>query len=646
MSFEPLTSEINSRRATRESRAAVPGSLPLTRLRLLLFFGLVLATTVVGVGMMFHLLRANGMTFLQVVVLVLFAITFAWIAVSFWTGLVGFLFQVLRLDPLTLRRQTGYGRHAVLTSRTVLAMPIYNENPARVMAGLEATCHSLLSTGQAHAFDAFILSDTTDPDLGRAEEQAVASLRVSLPEDIGLYYRRRSKNIGRKAGNIADFCRRWGRHYDFMVVLDADSVMSGATLVELVRSMEANPRTGMIQTPPVAVRQQTPFGRFLQFAGSLYGPMLATGLSFWQANAANYWGHNAIIRVRAFTDHCGLPVLPGVPPLGGEILSHDFVEAALMRRAGWDVWLRSDLEGSYEELPGNLLDYAKRDRRWTQGNLQHLRLLGSRGLRSLNRLHFVLGALAYLSSLLWLLMLAVSTADAMVRAASVERFFGTGYQLFPDWPVARPGLGFSLLAMTLAMLLLPKVLAILLTLMRRRHLFGGGLRLVISGLLEVIFSILIAPVMMAFHSWFVISVLLGRNTGWGPQVREGRAVPWREALRCTGGATLVSLIWGGMAAYLALQFFWWLTPVLVGLILAAPIVRLSSSLRLGSLMRRWGLLLVPSEVAPDALLQHVSERDGVPYLPGADGACVPEPPPELPRSMPSHPLQSLDRRVS
>src|SRR5690606_1977055 len=136
--------------------------------------------------------------------------------------------------------------------------------------------------------------------------------------------------------------------------LDADSIMSGETLLTLVRTMQATPRAGIIQTVPMPVGQQTMFGRFVQFAARLYSPMLATGLSFWQVGEANYWGHNAIIRIAPFMKHCGLPVLTGEPPLGGEILSHDFVEAAFMRRGNWHVYLLPDLEGSYEGLPANI----------------------------------------------------------------------------------------------------------------------------------------------------------------------------------------------------------------------------------------------------------------------------------------------------
>ena len=279
---------------------------------------------------------------------------------------------------------------------------------------------SLARTGHGEQFDLFLLSDTTDPSIARAEEAAWTTLREQTSHPTALHYRRRAANIGRKAGNIEDFCRRWGGDYDFMVVLDADSIMTGTAVVQLVRAMEASPSAGLIQTVPIPARRTTLFGRLMQFAGCLYSPILATGQSFWQTDTANYWGHNAILRVKPFMDHCGLPVLPGRPPLGGTILSHDFVEAALMRRAGWQVYLLPSIGGSYEEAPENVVEYAKRDRRWTQGSLQHLRLLMTRGFRFVNRLHFLLGAVGYLSSVVWLLMLFASTAYVLLPSLSTE----------------------------------------------------------------------------------------------------------------------------------------------------------------------------------------------------------------------------------
>jgi membrane glycosyltransferase len=453
-------------------------------------------------------------------------------------------------------------------------MPVYNEDPAQVLAGLEATFRSLARAGDSTNFDFFLLSDTTDSEIAAAEHGGWAALCRRLGAQGKLFYRRREHNVGRKAGNIADFCCRWGRRYDFMVVLDADSVMSGETLLALVRAMQAAPRAGIIQTVPIPVGQQTMFGRFVQFAARLYSPMLATGLSFWQLGEANYWGHNAIIRLAPFMRHCGLPVLPGEPPLGGEILSHDFVEAALLRRGHWQVYLLPDLEGTYEGVPPNMLDFAKRDRRWAQGNLQHLRLLAVRGLHPLSRLHFLLGALAYASSLIWLVLLAFSTADALGRALRPHEFFGPGYQLFPDWPIAKTDEIVSLLTVTVAMLILPKAAGVLLCLRdpKRRAAFGGAGRVLASALAEVIFSTLIAPVMMLFHAYFVLTILSGHNVSWNPQARGDRSVGLREAVRYELAPTLLGVTWGAATFWLAPSFFWWLTPVLTGLGLAIPLV--------------------------------------------------------------------------
>ena len=572
--------------------------LPLVRLRRWLFFGLVAGTTLIGIGMMLDIVRGNGITALEIVILALFAATFSWITIAFWNAVIGFVLRVLRRDPLSLERApAARNRDGPIVSRTALVMPVHNEEPGRVMSGLAAMLRSLARTGHGDQFDVYLLSDTTDPTIARAEEAAWTTLRQRLGRPAGVYYRRRPTNLGRKAGNIADFCLRWGTHYDFMVVLDADSIMCGSAVVELVRTMEANPRAGLIQTVPVPARRTTLFGRLVQFAGCLYSPMLATGQSFWQTDAANYWGHNAIVRVGAFTEHCRLPVLPGSPPLGGAILSHDFVEAALMRRAGWQVYLLPSVGGSYEEVPDNILDYAKRDRRWTQGSLQHLRLLTARGLHAMNRLHFLLGAMGYVSSLLWLLMLLASTAYVLLPYLSTDPLLSAGY---PDWslPWRKPSQILPLLAVTIVLLFVPKLLALILALVRRRRQFGGTARLLLSALLEMLFAVAIAPLMMMYHTRFVMSVLSGHDIRWEPQVREGRAVAWPEAWRKTAGITAVGLSWAGLMLYYSPAFFLWLTPIFTGLLLAAPLVRWTSSRSLGQSARRWGLFLVPSETAP------------------------------------------------
>ena len=572
--------------------------LPLPRLRRWLFFGPLAGTAVVGIGMMLDIVWDNGITLLGIVILTLFAATFSWICVPFWNAVIGFVLRVLRRDPLSLEKvRAVLNRDGPIVSRTALVMPVHNEDPARVMGGLAAMLRSLVRAGHVDQFDVFLLSDTTDPAIVRAEETAWMTLRHQLDRPAGLYYRRRDANVGRKAGNIRDFCERWGSHYEFMVVLDADSLMTGSALVELVRTMEANPRAGLMQTVPIPVRRTTLFGRLLQFAANLYSPMLATGQSFWQADAANYWGHNAIIRVEAFADHCRLPVLPGSPPLGGAILSHDFVEAALMRRAGWQVFLLPGIGGSYEEVPGNIVDYATRDRRWSQGSLQHLRLLGVPGLHPLSRLHFVLGAMGYVSSVLWLLMLLASTAYIALPSLRTAALLN-GYQLAPIGVIPSASEIVPLLAVTILLLLVPKLLAVIFALVRERQPYGGSGRLLISAVLEMVFAVVVAPLMMMYHTRFVLSVLSGHDITWEPQVRDGRPVAWSESWRKTAGTTVVGLTWASVTLYFSPTFFWWLTPIFAGLLSAAPLVRWTNSRALGQWTRRRGLFLVPSETGP------------------------------------------------
>ncbi|MCP1676026.1 membrane glycosyltransferase [Natronocella acetinitrilica] len=614
---------------------AAPIRIPGKGLRPALIIGLATITTLSGVWMMFNILAANGFRAFDAMLLLLFAVSFCWISIAFWTSAAGFLLQLLRRDPLTLQRtESGRHRDSRIVTRTAVVMPVYNEETRRMVAGFEATLRSLEATGEAAHFDFYMLSDTTDPQIAQSELDAWQHLLARLgPAGERVFYRRRPENSARKVGNLADFCTRWGRNYEHMIVLDADSVMSGDCLLQLVRAMQANPRAGLIQTVPIPVQQTTFFGRFVQFAAGLYSPMLATGLSFWQTDTANYWGHNAILRVRAFIDCCGLPTLPGKAPFGGEILSHDFVEAALLRRAGWEAYLLADLEGSYEEVPCNLIDFAKRDRRWVQGNIQHLGLLGIAGLNGTSRLHFLFGALAYMASLIWFAMLVLSTVDALSRAIQGDVYFPATHQLFPDWPVVRTELIVMLIQLTIAMLLLPKVMGITIAIIQRRPEFGGTWAIVKGGLAELLFAIVIAPIMMAFHAFFVVSVLLGFGVNWETQERAGRLLSWKETLTRTWRIALTALAWGALTFHYTPVIFWWLTPALFGLVLAAPIARYSSSPQLGAGMRRIGVFLCPSEVRTDPVLQCLQKLLTVAPVQSPVQALPPALPAEIPSEM-------------
>ena len=427
-SFAPLAMPAQSfrrfsqgdRRALVAPRLARPPIL--TRLAV---FGGAMAMTAYGAYQMFKVVSISTVTPLEWVIAVLFVITFSWITLSFSSSVVGFVWLLAhrgRRGPLPCLRE-----------RTAVVMPIYNEAPSRVFGAMQAIFEDVERTGQAHAFDFFLISDTTDANVWIAEERAFLAMRARLPQ-ARFYYRRRRKNLSRKAGNIADFVTHWGGHYPHMVVLDADSLMTGEAIVGLAAAMEADPDAGIIQSLPLIVNRNTMFARLQQFAARITGPVIAAGLSAWMGHQGNYWGHNAIIRTRAFADHCGLPDLPGKPPFGGHILSHDFVEAGLMLRAGYTVYMLPGLGGSYEESPPSLIDLATRDRRWCQGNLQHARVIGARGFTLATRQHFANGIMGYLASPLWMAQLLVGIVLVLQSHYIRPEYFTKDFSLFPAWP--------------------------------------------------------------------------------------------------------------------------------------------------------------------------------------------------------------------
>lgn len=537
---------------------------------------------------------------LQFGILILFAILFCWVSAGFWTALMGFLQLLIGRDKYSISASTVGDEPIDAAHRTALIMPICNEDVSRVFAGLRATYESVAATGQLAHFDVFILSDSSDPDICVAEQKAWMELCQEVDGAGHIFYRRRRRRVKRKSGNIDDFCRRWGGNYSYMVILDADSVMSGECLSGLVRLMEANPNAGIIQTAPKATGMDTLYARIQQFATRVYGPLFTAGLHFWQLGESHYWGHNAIIRVKPFIEHCALAPLPGSGTFAGSILSHDFVEAALMRRAGWGVWIAYDLPGSYEELPPNLLDELKRDRRWCQGNLMNFRLFFVRGMHPVHRAVFLTGVMSYLSAPLWFLFLMLSTALQVVHTLMEPQYFLQPRQLFPVWPQWRPELAIALFSTTLVLLFLPKLLSVVLIWAKGSRQFGGPLRLLASMLLEMLFSVLLAPVRMIFHTVFVVSAFLGWSITWQSPQRDDDATPWGEAFRRHGSQMLLGLVWAGGMAVLDLRFLWWLSPIVVSLILSPFVSVITSRRTLGLMCKRARLFLIPEEYQPPA----------------------------------------------
>ncbi len=572
------------------------------RRRRLILLVLILLPTIAATGYMAQVLPHRGTTPMELAVVLIFALLYGWISIGFWTAMAGCLIRITGREPYRISRIVGPEDADIPEdARTAIIMPIYNEDVQRVFAGIASIHESLARTGQGGRFDFYILSDPGDPDIWVQEEMAWAQIQRRIKDSpCRIYYRQRRSNTKRKSGNVADFCRRWGRNYRYMVVLDADSIMTGNTLVQMIRIMEKRPRIGILQTPPKAVSRDSLIARIQQFANHVYGPMFAAGLNYWQLGDSQFWGHNAAIRIEPFMKHCALPRLSGRPPLGGDILSHDFVESALMRKAGYEVWLACDLEGSYEEMPPTLLDELKRDRRWCQGNMQHMRLLFTRGLYGAHRVLFLSGIMSYVSALLWFLFLAASTVMAVLQEIREPDYFPTGHSLFPDWPVWETQWAFVLMISTTIILFLPKICSILYVAFQqgKSRPFGGWAGLLFSFITEVLVSTLLAPTRMLFHAKFVFMTLLGRQISWEAQQRDAEGTSWREALRFHWTGTVFGLFWGLVVFLVNRSFFWWLSPILISLVLAIPLGVWLGSRQTGQWFRRMGLFLIPEEKSP------------------------------------------------
>ena len=387
-------------------------------IRRTLFFGCVLIVNIAAILWLTDLFWLIGFQKAHYPLIAIFAVLNGLLVLGSFHAIFGAFDMLLGRKRSVRITQLADGKTGPLTYRHAVVMPVYNEDSVKTCARIEAIYRSIEATGNLESFDFFILSDTRDLDLWVMEETSWTNLCRSLGGFGRIYYRRRKTNENRKAGNIGDFVRTWGGNYESMLVLDADSLMDGADIVKMTRVMEAYPRLGILQTPPKLIRGVSVFTRLQQFAMRLYGPLFIRGLNFWQLNGGSYWGHNALIRIKPFSEFCELPALPGREPFGGRILSHDFVEAALMVSQGWEVWLAWDIEGTYEEAPPTLVDHLIRDRRWCQGNLQHLWLIFARKLPFSVRMHLFMGIMAYLGSPLWGLFLILGTWVAWDRFSS------------------------------------------------------------------------------------------------------------------------------------------------------------------------------------------------------------------------------------
>jgi len=582
--------------ARRRRRAAAPHLGYTPWLSRFVVFGGGGLLTVYGAWQMYKVVEVGGVTILEWMLLILFLVNFSWIALAFASGLLGFVSLLVRRPPRLVVPER-------LTTRTAVLMPIYNEAPSRVFGAMQAIAEDVMRTGLGAHFDFYFLSDTTNPDIWVAEERAFLAMRRRMGEDVRIFYRHRLKNTARKAGNIADFVRRWGGAYEHMLVLDADSLMTAETVTALAAAMEADPDSGIIQTLPLIINRNTLFARVQQFAARVYGPIIAEGLRLWMGRSGNYWGHNAIIRTKAFAEHAGMPDLKGKPPFGGHILSHDFVEAALIRRAGYAVTMVPGVVGSYEESPPSLIDLAARDRRWCQGNLQHIRVIGAKGFRLATRQHFATGIMSYLASPFWLLQLIVGITLVLQAKFIRPEYFTSDFSLFPAWPRFDAERSLALFGMTMGVLLAPKFFGLIVTMVRgdERRASGGVIRLLLSTFFEIILSALLAPIMMVIQSGAVLNILSGRDTGWNPQRRDDGSIPMHDIFRRHRAHMGLGILAGISAFLIAPSLFAWMSPTIIGLSLAVPISWASGQLAWGLWLKRRGLLVTPEESAPPAI---------------------------------------------
>ncbi|XSG81183.1 MAG: glucans biosynthesis glucosyltransferase MdoH [Methyloligella sp. ZOD6] len=545
-----------------------------------------------GIWHMLEVVGQNNATGLQYLLVGLFGLSFVWIAMAAGVAVLGFLALVLRVDW-----SRGVKLKGELSSRTAVIMPIYNENVDCVFANLTKMAEEIAASGKSWHFDFFILSDSTNLSVARAEREAANRLRQSMLGRVNVYYRRRAENEGKKAGNVADFVSNWGGNYDFMLVLDADSYMTSDAMITLAESMEADSSAGLIQSVPRLVNRNTLFARMQQFATGTYGPVVSAGLAMFQGREGNYWGHNAIIRVKAFASSCGLPVLPGKKPFGGHIMSHDFVEAALLKRAGWDVYMRPEITGSYEETPPTLSDHAARDRRWAQGNLQHSMVLPARGLHWMSRYHFLTGIMSYVASPLWLMFLVIGILLAWQASLYQPDYFPYAHALFPTWPKFDSQKAWTLLGFSAIVLLAPKVLAVTYAMMNRqmRRGAGGPIALLASFAMETLISALLAPILMLLQTSFIGQILFAQDSGWNPQSRDDGKVDVADILKRYSFHTGFGFAMAALTLWISPQLFLWLLPVWLGLALTIPIVWLTSSRGIGRLARKGRLFLIPEE---------------------------------------------------
>ncbi len=534
-----------------------------------------------------QVLGAGGWTIVDIIMFVCFAFGTPWTVVGFWNSVIGLWLLHFHKDPMgaIAPYATAGDVPTPIAIKTAVFMTLRNEDPARAIRRLRIVKDSIDATGEGAAFSYFVLSDTNRPDVAAAEEAAIAAWKVEDPGAARITYRRREENKGYKAGNVRDFCERWGQDYELMLPLDADSVMSGPAIVRLVRMMQAHPRIGILQSLVVGMPSSSAFARIFQF-GMRHGMRSYTmGQAWWVGDCGPFWGHNAVVRIKPFVDGCDLPLLPGKPPLGGHVLSHDQVEATLMRRAGYEVRVLPVENGSWEENPPTMLDFAQRDVRWCQGNMQYIKLLDLPGLYAMSRFQLIWAILMFIGIPAWTLMIALLPIAAWEGQSIV------------DYPV---GLAIFLYVLFFVMYLSPKIAGLIDAVLTKGGVarYGGPVRFAVSAVLELVFSFLQGAISTIRTSIFMIGLAFGKSVIWGGQSRDAYGISWATAVRTLWPQTLFGIIVCGLLWLIEPAVFWWSLPLTAGYLVAIPFAVLTASPSLGRWFKRIGLAGIPEDFDP------------------------------------------------
>ena len=559
----------------------------LTRRRRLVL-GLNLITYALMLGWASRILAAGGWTWIDAVLFLAFALGTPWAVLGFWNALIGlWLLNAGGTDArMAVAPFAAAGDQPTpIRIKTAVFMTLRNEDATRAIERFKIVADSIERTGQGGAFSYFVLSDSNDAAVGAAEERAVTAWQAAAGAPERIIYRRRSNNVGYKAGNVRDFCARWGDQFGLMLPLDADSLMAGEEIVRLVRIMQAHPKIGILQSLVVGMPSQSAFARIFQF-GMRHGMRAYTmGQAWWVGECGPFWGHNALVRVQPFYEHCDLPVLPGTPPLGGHVLSHDQVEATLMRRAGYEVRVLPQEVGSWEENPPTMLEFARRDVRWCQGNMQYLKLLDLPGLYPMSRFQLVWAILMFVGIPAWTLMIALLPAAAWQA------------QTIPEFPTAAAK---ALYITFFIMYLMPKIAGLVDAVLGQGGVarYGGWLRFLFSAAIELVFSFLQGAVSTIRTTIFMLGLVVGKSVVWGGQVRDAQGLTWAQGARHLWPQTLFGVIVCGALLWIAPTVLVWSLPLTAGYLLAIPFAVLTADPAFGRALKRLGLCGIPEDFTP------------------------------------------------